>query len=161
MLSDENVADDSDEAFFGQDLESETNQLNRIFSIIGTPSADEIDRLSHRLVREALRRFPKRSPKPISSMLPGVDEAAVALLRDMLAFDPRKRISVSEALASPYLASVREADKERMYEGPPLTLDFEDGPQTRHALRRCILQEIQAHHGHAVPEAPPLTPRMR
>lgn len=49
---------------------------------------------------------------PLPSLFPDADPLAVDLLTKLLAFDPSDRITVSEAIAHPYLASYHEIGDE-------------------------------------------------
>ena len=48
--------------------------------------------------------------RDFSTYFPAASPLALDLLGKMLLFDPRKRISVSEALAHPYLAGFAESE---------------------------------------------------
>lgn len=57
-------------------------------------------------MRQTLRfvqSLPKRERIPLSTKFPKAAPAAVDLLEKMLVFDPRARISATEALAHPFL----------------------------------------------------------
>ena len=51
---------------------------------------------------------------------PDAEPAAIDLIDQMLAFDPRRRITVEQALSHPYLASLHDVNDE-----PSATTSFE------------------------------------
>jgi mitogen-activated protein kinase 1/3 len=69
----------------------------------GTPTIDEFYAISTRRSRDYLRALPFRRKKPFSQLFPQASEAAVDFLTKTLTFDPKKRMTVEEALAHPYL----------------------------------------------------------
>ena len=48
---------------------------------------------------------PPRAPRSLEALLPGAPPDGLDLLRRLLVFDPRARLSASEALAHPYVAA--------------------------------------------------------
>lgn len=70
---------------------------------VGTPTIDEFYAISTRRSRDYLRALPFRRKKPFSQLYPQASEAAVDFLTKTLTFDPKKRLTVEEALAHPYL----------------------------------------------------------
>lgn len=71
--------------------------------LTGTPTIDEFYAISTRRSRDYLRALPFRRKKPFSQLFPQASEAAVDFLTKTLTFDPKKRLTVEEALAHPYL----------------------------------------------------------
>ncbi|KAJ2888758.1 MAPK protein hog1, partial [Coemansia aciculifera] len=56
--------------------------------------------------------LPRREPVSFKTRFPDIEPLAVDLLEKMLVFDPRKRITATEALAHPYLETYHdEADE--------------------------------------------------
>jgi len=80
--------------------QNETDQLSRIFGVLGTPSEEEWPEDSS-ILRE---NFATSRPRCFSEILPEIGSDAKDLLEKMLTFDPRKRISASQALKHPYFA---------------------------------------------------------
>jgi serine/threonine protein kinase len=66
-------------------------------------------------------------------------------LERLLAFNPSKRLSVDEALAHPYLASLHDPSDEPLAHAT-FPFDFETVPQTKASLKRLIAQEMLAYH---------------
>jgi len=64
-------------------------------------------------------------------------------LRKCLQFNPRKRITIDEAITHPYLSKVRDKTKETV-SGGPIILDFEkEGDMTVERLRELFIEEIK------------------
>ena len=69
----------------------------------------------------------------------------------MLEFHPERRITVEEALAHPYLASLHDPTVEPASEEPaPFEFDFEDEELREDDLRRKVWEEMLCFHGEAV-----------
>ena len=92
-------------------------------------------------------------PMDFHELLPHVSEDALSLLKSMLVFsgrgvvvgraDPNKRVTVKEALAAPFLESVRKPEKEVVASNRmlfPFEYDTTD-EGTNFRLRRLIYQE--------------------
>merc|ERR1719166_165266 len=78
----------------------ETDQLAKIFQIIGTPSVAEWPEKSPVL----RKNFVNYNPRSFIDLIPEIDPLALDLLQKMLTFDPQKRITAQAALAHPYFS---------------------------------------------------------
>lgn len=84
--------------------DSEIDQLYRIFNILGTPTEAIWPGVSQLpFYRED---FPRWKGVDLLEQIPVLGEDGCDLLKQMLAYDPAKRISAREALKHPYLADV-------------------------------------------------------
>lgn len=84
--------------------QSPVHQLDLITELLGTPTLDDMKYACEGARSHMLRRTPK--PSSITSLYTLSNQAtheAVHLLCQMLVFDPDKRITVTDALAHPYL----------------------------------------------------------
>lgn len=75
-------------------------------------------------------------------MFPETNALAVDLLERMLVFDPRKRISVDQALAHPYFSSLHDPTDEPTC-ASPFVFEFEDTLLDANTIRQLILQEVR------------------
>jgi mitogen-activated protein kinase 1/3 len=81
-------------------------------------------------------------------MYPDANPLAIDLLGKMLEFHPERRITVEEALAHPYLASLHDPTVEPASEEPaPFEFDFEDEELRENDLRRKVWEEMMCFHG--------------
>ncbi|KAI0942161.1 hypothetical protein AcV7_002673 [Taiwanofungus camphoratus] len=79
------------------------HQLTLILDVLGTPTLDEFYAITTRRSRDYIRALPFRKRKPFAQLFPNASPLAVDFLTRSLTFDPKKRITVEEALAHPYL----------------------------------------------------------
>lgn len=79
------------------------HQLELIFNLLGTPSQEDIDSIPNPLSRSKVSRATKRSGKPFEMLFRNCNPLAIDLLKQMLVFNPDKRITVEQALDHPYL----------------------------------------------------------
>ena len=68
--------------------------------LLGTPTEEMWKGVSK--LRDYKDTFPKWKPQPIKAACPMMDEDGLDLLREMLDYDPIKRISPKDALKHPY-----------------------------------------------------------
>lgn len=114
------------------------HQLTLILDVLGTPTLDEFYAITTRRSRDYIRALPFRKKKPFQTIFPNANPLAIdfltkTLVRPLLlpffffhstplycqTFDPKKRITVEQALAHPYLeAYVRECGKDRYSDLP-------------------------------------------
>lgn len=87
---------------------SETDQLARIFNVVGTPNEIDWPGVSS---LPSFTEFEARSPISLDKILGGTDAAALDLLSKMLTLNPNKRISADEALKHPYFSNAPEPAK--------------------------------------------------
>jgi len=123
------------------DYLQETDQLRVVFDLMGTPSNDEIAKFKDQNVRTYLRNMNNTQPKDLARKFPATNEHGTKLLADMLKFDVTKRISVEEALKSPYFKNVRDDAAEAKHPGKE-SFEFEDIDIDEQTLRALILEEI-------------------
>eukprot|EP00941_MAST-03F_sp_MAST-3F-sp1_P000072 g72.t1 len=111
------------------------DQLNVIFDIIGTPSEEECRIFKG--VQSYLSKLPKKKPVDLSTIWKGCKNGSPALdlLKKMLHFDPAKRITMADALAHPFFATVRKEEREAT--GEILSMD----PHIRDLLA-CELADL-------------------
>ena len=80
---------------------SDTDQLFKICSILGPPSASDWDE-GYQLARRMNIRFPPLAPTPLRQILPNAPPAAVDLIEQMLKFNPSDRPTAAGCLNHPF-----------------------------------------------------------
>lgn len=100
------------------------HQLTLILDVLGTPSLEEYNAISSRRSRDYLRALPFKKKRSFESLYPDASPAAIEFLYKTLTFDPKKRMTVEECLAHPYLANYHDPDDEPC--APPLAPSFFD-----------------------------------
>ncbi|RHY93068.1 hypothetical protein DYB35_006327 [Aphanomyces astaci] len=142
------------------------DQLNTILRVLGSMADDDIAEIADPDVRFYLRNLPPQPRKSFADMYPGAETEAIDLLHRMLQMNPRKRMTVDDALSHPYLASIRTIEDvdDDIVAPHPIQLDFDDvrGPLPIHEIRRLMTNEIAYYHPHvlqhvqaAIPPRPP------
>lgn len=123
------------------DYQHRTDQLRVVFDVIGTPQKDEIEKFTDQNVQIYLNNMTKSAPVDLTKMFPATKQSGIKLLQQMIMFDVDKRITVEEALKSPYFDDVRDENAEARHvkmEG----FEFEDIDIDEMKLRTLILDEI-------------------
>jgi mitogen-activated protein kinase 1/3 len=88
-------------------------QLDSIFNVIGLPTEEDLSEVCTRSAKEyILYKFAERPKKPWRIVFPEATNSALSLLEELLAFNPRSRISVEGALDHPYLLKWARSDSE-------------------------------------------------
>lgn len=95
------------------------HQLAIIIELLGTPSEDALSWLKGAPGYAAVKAMPPKKRVPWVAMYPKANPQALDLLDRLLTFDPSKRITVTEALAHPYVADYACADDEPVAKPPP------------------------------------------
>ncbi|GAB9475023.1 cyclin-dependent kinase 5 [Globisporangium polare] len=84
---------------------SETDQLDRIFRLLGTPSVDIYPAIVD--LPDYRRDFPVYPmPESLSHLVPTLEQDGVDLLEQMLQYDPAKRITAADAMKHPYFSDL-------------------------------------------------------
>ena len=79
------------------------DQLDVILDVIGGPHHDDIETMNNEHICNYLRRLPCKPAKDLTKLYPSANIDAIDLLREMLVFNPRDRISCQEALEHSFL----------------------------------------------------------
>ncbi|XP_015249757.1 PREDICTED: mitogen-activated protein kinase 7 [Cyprinodon variegatus] len=120
-------------------------QLRLILSVLGTPPEGLIGAIRADNVRSYVQRLPSQTPVPLSKLYPQAEASALDLLQAMLQFDPRERISVTEALEHPYLSKYHDPDDEPTCV-PAFDFEFDKLQLNKEQIKEAILMEIQDFH---------------
>eukprot|EP00831_Metopus_contortus_P047725 TRINITY_DN3862_c0_g1_i1.p1 TRINITY_DN3862_c0_g1~~TRINITY_DN3862_c0_g1_i1.p1 ORF type:complete len:375 (-),score=48.93 TRINITY_DN3862_c0_g1_i1:108-1157(-) len=89
------------------------DQLAVIFEVLGFPSKADVSFIDDPGLLSYISKMPiKAKAKSLESRYPAAEASAMDLLKKMLAFNPKNRISVAECLAHPYFKDVRRIGSE-------------------------------------------------
>jgi len=91
---------------------STMNQLEKIIEVTGKPSQDDIDAIKSPFASTMLEGLPQNEPKSLSNIFPLASPEALDVLRQMLHFNPSKRITAEKALEHPYVAQFHNPAEE-------------------------------------------------
>ncbi|KAK0220499.1 probable MAP kinase Kpp2 [Armillaria ostoyae] len=116
------------------------HQLTLILDVLGTPTLDEFYAITTRRSRDYIRALPFRKRRPFSAIFPNATPLAIDFLTKTLTFDPKKRISVEDALAHPYLEAYHDPDDEPV--APPLDPEFFEFDLHKDDISREQLKEL-------------------
>lgn len=121
------------------------HQLCLIFDVIGTPPERELRFIRSEQAMQFMRSLNVIKKIPFASLFPFANPKAVDLLERMLVFDPKQRITVEDALAHPYFASVAGQYTDPDPELPPeFEFEFEKNKSlTKADLRRMLVEECE------------------
>ncbi|KDR80029.1 hypothetical protein GALMADRAFT_222941 [Galerina marginata CBS 339.88] len=123
------------------------HQLTLILDVLGTPTLDEFYAITTRRSRDYIRALPFRKRRPFATLFPNANPLAVDFLTKTLTFDPKKRITVEDALAHPYLEAYHDPEDEPV--APPLDpeffeFDLHKDDISREQLKELLYEEIMS-----------------
>jgi len=116
------------------------HQLTLILDVLGTPTLDEFYAITTRRSRDYIRALPFRKKKPFAQLFPNANPLAIDFLTKTLTFDPKKRITVEDALAHPYLEAYHDPEDEPV--APPLEPEFFEFDLHKDDISREQLKEL-------------------
>jgi mitogen-activated protein kinase 1/3 len=82
--------------------ENYLDQIQRVISVLGTQSYEDICFITNQQALDYLKSLPKRSKQNLQMLFPQANPMALDILGKMLAFNPNKRYSAEECLNHPY-----------------------------------------------------------
>jgi len=92
---------------------STTNQIDRIIEVIGRPTKEDIDSIQSEFAAQLLENLlDPQNPRSLESMYPMADNDAIDMLRQLLTFNPAKRMTAAQALAHPYVSQFHSPEEE-------------------------------------------------
>jgi len=72
---------------------STLNQLDRVMEVTGRPSAEDIESIKSPLAATMLESLPPTKVRRIREMFPSAPDEAIDLIKNLLQFNPSKRLS--------------------------------------------------------------------
>jgi mitogen-activated protein kinase 1/3 len=124
------------------------DQLSVIFGIIGTPSPQDVAAIGK--ANEYIASLRKMEGKPLESIFPAADPAAIDLLRQMLLFNPKRRCTAAQALDHAFFKTVRRHELEQTAApGPLIGPDFlETNSVDLKVLKQKTYEEVLWYRDH-------------
>ena len=89
----------------------ETDQIDRIHNIIGTPPESVLKKFQENATHIDFS-FPDKRGSGIGKLIPHASADCVDIIVKLLAYDPDERMSARHALKHPYFADLRRAEKQ-------------------------------------------------
>jgi mitogen-activated protein kinase 1/3 len=136
------------------------DQLNVIFSKLGSPTLEEIHKIENEEVKEALLKRGPIKACPIQDIFPAFPadneecrkyieqekkiRRAIDLLLQLLHFDVEKRITAEQALKHKYFYRVKEPQLEIQHK--PIRFEFEDQSLDRNQIRDMIVEVVNVYN---------------
>lgn len=125
---------------------SNSDQLNIIFEVIGTPSEEDLQLITDEKALVYIRSFGNREKRPLASIYPHSHPSLIALMEKMIIFNSLNRITCEESLRDPFFDNIRDANKEKQAE-VPADFEFEHiADISISQLRQYFIQEIIKYH---------------
>ncbi|EAR92424.2 MEK kinase (macronuclear) [Tetrahymena thermophila SB210] len=125
---------------------SHSDQLNVIFSVLGTPNEEDMDFVTDAKAIEYLKSFKQKKRVDFKDLFPAATPECIDFLNKTLVFNPRKRITIDAALNHPLFTPVRDIKKEVFADGS-VVLPFEkEGDMAIPRLRELFIEEIKRYH---------------
>ena len=72
---------------------STLNQLDRVMEVTGRPSVEDVESINSPLAQTMLESLPATKPKKLRDMFPTASDDAIDLLKNLLQFNPGKRLT--------------------------------------------------------------------
>lgn len=91
---------------------STLNQLDRVMEVTGRPSTEDIESINSPLAPTMLESLPPAKARRLRDMFPTASDDALDMVRNLLQFNPGRRLSAEQALRHPYVAQFHNAEDE-------------------------------------------------
>mmetsp|Transcript_8974 Transcript_8974/g.19210 ORF Transcript_8974/g.19210 Transcript_8974/m.19210 type:complete len:374 (+) Transcript_8974:111-1232(+) len=121
------------------------DQLKLIIKTLGPPSEDDLTFINSHKARAYIRALPSGEKVNFRKKFSDADASAIDLMERMLQFDPRKRITVQDALRHPWLAQLHDDNAEPSAPGE-FEFDFEEEQLNEQAVRNLVYDETKYYH---------------
>ena len=123
------------------------HQMRLIVEVLGSPNEEDCAFIQSTKARNYIRTLPHSPQVRWERMFPKGNPQAIDLLDKMLQFDPKKRITVEQALEHPYLTALHDPMVEPASEPAPFEFEFEGEELQEEQLREKVWEEMLSFHG--------------
>ncbi|KAL7285643.1 hypothetical protein ACG7TL_000748 [Trametes sanguinea] len=121
------------------------HQLDLILDVIGTPTLEEFYGITSRRSRDYIRALPIRKRRPFTALFPKASPEAIDFLQKTLTFDPKKRLTVDQALEHPYLAAYHDPEDEPAVPSlDPEYFEFDYKELNKEELKQLLYDEVMS-----------------
>lgn len=103
------------EMYFGKSIfpgNSTINQVERIIELLGRPTQEDIESLDSYAAKDCFSQISIQKKKSFTSTFSNMDAEGLDLMRNLLMFNPSKRLTAQEALEHPYLKDFHDPEEE-------------------------------------------------
>eukprot|EP00347_Sterkiella_histriomuscorum_P003151 403365398 len=131
---------------FGE--KEQSRQIQRLISLLGLPPQHLLNEITDHKLREFISEVAKKTKKvDFQDIIPDIEPDALDLLKKLLVYDPKKRLTAEEALRHKYFEELHAPEDEPFSE-PISYFDFEFEQYTldKKILRDLLLDEIVLYH---------------
>lgn len=91
---------------------STINQIEKVLELIGRPSKEDLESLKAPNAATLLTTVPFNKTKNLRDLFPKINKDALDLIKNLLQFNPSKRLTVEQALRHPYLSQFHCSEEE-------------------------------------------------
>jgi mitogen-activated protein kinase 15 len=91
---------------------STLNQLERLCETTGMPQATDLEAINSPYAATMADSIPVTTKKPLSMLYPRASPEAMDLVKNLLMFNPQKRLTAEQALEHPYVAQFHNPEDE-------------------------------------------------
>ncbi|CAD8094567.1 unnamed protein product [Paramecium sonneborni] len=97
---------------------STMNQVEMILEILGTPTEEDIKSIAAPMAKHILDNFQYVKPKNFKTVFSQESDDTLSFLKNLLVFNPQKRLTVEQALAHTYMAEFAGSEEETVIDFP-------------------------------------------
>ncbi|CAD8176316.1 unnamed protein product [Paramecium pentaurelia] len=97
---------------------STMNQVEMILEILGTPTEEDIKSIASPLAKHIINDFQYVKPKNFKTVFSQESDDTLSFLKNLLVFNPQKRLTVEQALAHSYMAEFAGSEDETVIDFP-------------------------------------------
>ena len=121
------------------------DQIQKITSILGSPSQSDLDFVTKKEAREFIMKLPKKKQKDFKNLFPDAKPLALDLLKNMLVFNPNKRFTIEQCIAHPYFEGLHDPGEEPLSD-KQFDWGFDDLKLTKENLQKMTFEESLYYH---------------
>ena len=115
--------------------------LRSVVSVIGTPADDDRSFLNEKAAH-FMSHMPECQTQGFGTLFPAAHHEAIDLLSKLLVFDPRKRLSLTQALEHPYFQELHDPADEPICRHT-FDFEFEAGMNSEDECRELVRRECE------------------